>query len=77
MQLLFGPSEEIQAVTDLDIQTDFYMAALLAINDRPWIHGVISQGYYPAIAMHDASASIHGKPAEELIKLWYPQFLGN
>lgn len=74
--LLYGPSQQIQAVTDLNIQTEFYLAALEAINERPWIHGVISQGYYPAIEMHDPSASIHGKPAEDLLATWYLDFLG-
>ena len=74
--LLFGPPQGIQAVTDLDIQSDFYLAALQAVNTRPWIQGIISQGYYPAIEMHDGSASIHGKPAEALVSIWYAQFLG-
>jgi hypothetical protein len=74
--LLSGPSRGIQAVTDLDIQSEFYLAALQTVNTRPWIQGIISQGYYPAIEMHDGSASIHGKPAEALVSSWFTQFLG-
>ena len=76
VSLLYGPSQQIQAVTDLDIQTEFYLAALEAVNTRPWFHGVVTQGYYPAIEMYDPSASIHGKPAEDILSSWYLQFLG-
>jgi hypothetical protein len=74
--LLYGPSEQTQAATDLDAQTEFYINALTALDERLWIDGVISQGYYPAIQMHDPSASIHGKPAEEIVIQWFQRFLG-
>jgi len=74
--LVYGPTEQIQAVTDLDSQAEFYLSMFLAIQERGWVEGVISQGYYPALEMHDPSASIHGKPSEDLLVDWYLQFLG-
>ena len=74
--LVYGPTEQIQAVTDLDSQSEFYQALFEAVQERSWVDGVISQGYYPALEMHDPSASIHGKPAKDILIEWYFQFLG-
>lgn len=60
---------------DLQAQVDCYQAALSAANSRDWISGFISTGYYPAATLRDASASVYGKPASELLGLWYPQMV--
>jgi hypothetical protein len=60
---------------DLQAQVDCYQTALSAANTRDWISGFISAGYYPAVALRDASASVYGKPASELLGLWFPQML--
>jgi hypothetical protein len=57
---------------DMQTQVDCYQRLLAAANGRDWISGFVSLGYYPAAAMHDASPSVRGKPAEDLLKAWYP-----
>ena len=64
------------ASLDLSEQVDIYNAALNAINGREWIVGFISRGYYPPVAVQDLSASIHGKPAADVLWYWFPRMLG-
>ncbi len=71
------PNEDIPSVRlDLQTQTNVYEALLTAINTRPWIDGIISRGYYPPAMLQDKSASVHGKPAADLLWYWYPRLLG-
>lgn len=73
---LSRPNEDIPSISlDLEEQADIYNALLNVANDRDWISGFISQGYYPPAALQDKSTSIHGKPAEEIIKTWFPQLI--
>lgn len=60
----------------LEEQAYAYNAALSAINQRSWITGIISTGYYPPAELRDLSFSVRGKPAEEVLWYWYPQMLG-
>jgi hypothetical protein len=62
---------------DLDEQMMVYNATLTAINERDWIDGVVSRGYYPPAALQDKSASIHGKPSSDLLRSWYTFFQQN
>jgi hypothetical protein len=62
---------------DLTIQTELYQAILTAINDFPWISGVISNGFNGLVAVQDATSSIRGKPAADVLWYWYPRLLGN
>ncbi len=64
------------ASLDLSEQVDIYNAALNAINGREWIVGFVSRGYYPPVAVQDLSASIHGKPAADVLWYWFPRMLG-
>lgn len=75
--LLVGPSVENPAMTDLQAQADYYRAFIDAVEQRSWIDGVISQGYYPTNQIHDTSANIHGKPAESIYESWISLLLGN
>ncbi len=61
---------------DLQGQLDLYDAMLTAINTRPWVGGVVSRGYYPPAALQDKSASVHGKPAADLLWYWFPRLTG-
>jgi hypothetical protein len=61
---------------DLDSQESVYEAMLNAINSRNWISGLVSRGYYPPTILLDKSASVHGKPAADLLWYWFPRFLG-
>jgi hypothetical protein len=68
------PAETDQKI-DLLEQADIYNAALIAINERDWIDGFISQGYYPPVLLQDHSASIYGKPASDILWYWFPRIL--
>jgi hypothetical protein len=72
------PKDDISSV-DLDIQqqADIYEAIFNAINSRPWVNGLISRGYFMPVALQDKSASVHGKPAADLLWYWFPRLLGN
>lgn len=55
-------------VLDLQEQADAYSAVLQAVEEREWLVGVISRGYYPPAILQDKSTSINGKPAAEVLK---------
>jgi hypothetical protein len=61
---------------DLAGQENIYEAMLIAINTRPWVGGLVSRGYYLPAALQDKSASIHGKPAADLLWYWFPRLTG-
>ena len=56
-------------------QAKAYDAVLAAINQFDWISGAASRGYYAPAILHDKSTSVHGKPAEDVLRSWYIQFL--
>ncbi len=60
---------------DMKSQSLAYDSVLTAINSQDWIDGVISSGYYPPTVLHDKSTSIHGKPAEGVLRSWYTTLL--
>jgi hypothetical protein len=72
---LFQPGNT-QVPVNLQAQADVYQALLMAVNERPWVSGFVSRGYYLPVVLQDASASVHGKPASDLLWYWYPRFLG-
>ena len=65
------------APVNLALQSDIYEAMLTAINQRQWVGGIVSRGYYPPTILQDKSASIHGKPAADILWYWYPRLLGS
>jgi Glycoside Hydrolase Family 113/Carboxypeptidase regulatory-like domain len=75
METTLQPGNTAAAV-NLQTQADIYQALLAAINERAWVSGFVSRGYYPPAVLHDASASIHGKPAADFLWYWFPRFLG-
>lgn len=60
---------------DMTAQAQAYDAVLAAINAQDWIDGVVSSGYYPPTVLHDKSTSVHGKPAEGVLRSWYTRYL--
>jgi hypothetical protein len=56
-------------------QAKAYDAVLAAVNQVDWIDGVVSRGYYIPAILQDKSISIHGKPAENVLRYWFNQFL--
>jgi hypothetical protein len=57
-------------------QADAYSAVLSALNQRSWIAGFFAEGYYPPVELRDASVSVRGKPAFDVLWYWYPRFFG-
>ncbi|GAP10842.1 hypothetical protein BECAL_02018 [Bellilinea caldifistulae] len=78
LETFFPPLSPTEQFTpDLQLQADSYSALLSAINERSWIDGVVSQGFYPPAAIQDASSSIHGKPASDVLWYWFLGWSGN
>lgn len=72
------PNADLSTVSlDLQQQADIYDAVFNAVNARSWVSGVISRGYFVPATLQDKSASIHGKPASDLVWYWFPRLLGN
>ena len=72
------PNPDITTISlDLQQQFDIYDTFLNAVNGRTWVSGVVSRGYFPPAALQDKSASVHGKPAADLLWFWFPRLLGN
>jgi len=61
---------------NLQEQAQAYQSILLALNESEWIAGFISRGYFPPAALQDESSSVHGKPASDVLKYWFPRLLG-
>jgi hypothetical protein len=76
-EALSRPNPDTGTVSlDLQGQANLYEALLTAVNGRPWISGFVSRGYYPPAALQDKSASVHGKPAADILWYWFPRMLG-
>lgn len=72
------PNADLSTVSlDLQQQADIYDAVFNAVNARSWVSGVVSRGYFVPVTLQDKSASIHGKPASDLVWYWFPRLLGN
>lgn len=74
---LSRPNADIALVSlNLQTQADIYEAMLAAVNARSWVSGFVSRGYFMPVALQDKSASIHSKPAADILWYWYPRLLG-
>ncbi len=72
--ILSQPNPDLpNASVNLQQQVDIYNAVFAAINQRSWISGVVSRGYYPPVALQDKSNSVHGKPATDVLWYWFPR----
>jgi Glycoside Hydrolase Family 113 len=75
IQLLYNQSMILGAYypsgTDLQSQVDQYTALLNVVNQRSWIEGFVTRGYYPPTVLQDESASVHGKPAGQVLAYWF------
>ena len=56
---------------NLALQASVYDLMLNAINQRDWVSGFISRGYYQPVKLQDQTSSVHGKPASEVIEQWF------
>lgn len=76
-QELNPSTEDIKSLNrDVQLQSDIYEAILTAINERAWVAGFVSRGYYPPTILQDKSASVRGKPAADVLWYWFPRLLG-
>jgi hypothetical protein len=74
---LSRPYPDIPSATiDLQGQANLYQAMLQAINQRTWIGGFVSRGYYPAVSLMDKSSSIRSKMTADLLWYWFPRMTG-
>lgn len=72
------PNADLSRVSlNTQLQLDIYDALFNAINARSWVSGFVSRGYFEPVALQDKSASVHGKPAADLLWYWFPRLLGN
>lgn len=70
------PYQDIPDVgIDLEDQLSAYQALLLAVNQREWIDGFISLGFYSPAELQDKSASIYGKPTQTELGEWFKGFI--
>ncbi|MDY6868085.1 MAG: hypothetical protein SVT56_09300, partial [Chloroflexota bacterium] len=68
---LFLPDETSTLSVDLDEQSLIYNAVMPIIASREWITGLTIRGVDPTISLQDASSSIIGKPAWDIIHYWF------
>jgi hypothetical protein len=75
IQLLYNQSLILGAYlpsgTDLQAQADQYNALVNLVNQRDWIDGFVTRGYYQPTVLQDESASVHGKPASQVLTYWF------
>jgi hypothetical protein len=64
---LYKNSSHETLPVDVDEQADVYRAILQEVAARPWVLGIVSQGLNPAVAVQDASSSVLGKPAMQVL----------
>lgn len=60
---------------DLQAQAWAVNALLLAAQSQPQLGGVSVRGYDPGPVLHDKSASVRGKPAEDIVRYWFAQLV--
>jgi hypothetical protein len=71
-----GAEVDADLSVDLEGQAQALNAVLLEAVQREEITGFYARGFNPAIAMLDKSASVHGKPAMDVLGALYPTITG-
>jgi hypothetical protein len=61
---------------DLGEQAQAMNAVLMEATQRPGIQGFTARRYNPVVALQDKSASVHGKPASDVLWYWYQRLTG-
>ena len=69
-----SPTAQDVAV-DLATQQKAYFVLLKAAAKAKYLGGVVSADFYPPIPLQDPSASVHGKPAQEMLARWFKAVL--
>jgi hypothetical protein len=71
-EVLSRPNDDFPDIPlDLIEQADIYQALLNVTNERQWINGFVTGGFYPPAKLQDKSTSVHGKPAQDLLQKWF------
>lgn len=73
---MLADSPALEFGIDTEGQAMVYKAMLLAINQRDDIEGFFSRGFDGSVLTSDASSSIYGKEAFDLLLYWYPRWMG-
>ena len=73
----FGAEVDLDLEVDLIAQAEAINAVLLGAYSRTEITGFYVRGFNPTAMLHDKSASIYGKPAQDLLQYFYPRITGN
>lgn len=58
---------------DFQVQQDIYLSFISVIDQRNWINGLVTRGYYSPVGLRDISTSIRDKPAEAILQYWFQQ----
>ena len=70
--VLDQPTGRIAGVSiDMEEQAVIYEAVLESVNQKDWVSGFVSRGYYPPVGLEDYSSSIRMKPAEDIVSYWF------
>lgn len=67
----FTCSNLINGSIDVAEQADVYQAILKTSVSRPWIYGLVSTGFNPAVAVQDGSPSVNGKTSFQVLSYYF------
>ncbi len=73
---LLPPQGLNRAYLDLEAQWKGLQAALVALNGKNWLQGVVVFAWYPPVEAQEPSESIHGKPAQQVVTQWFQGWRG-
>lgn len=76
---IFASGREVDPDLGVDLiaQAEAINAVLLGAYTRAEINGFYVRGFNPTARLHDKSASVYGKPAQNLLQYFYPRITGN
>ena len=72
-----GSEVDPDLAVDLLAQTEAINAVILGAFARDEITGFYVRGFNPTARLYDKSASVYGKPAQNLLEYFYPRITGN
>lgn len=70
------PGVDIEGVSmDLQEQADIYSAVIAQFSQQTWVQGIIGLDYFPSVGLSDESTSSRGKPAEQVMNIYFHTLL--
>jgi hypothetical protein len=76
-EFIAGADADPDLAVEMLEQANAINAMFLAGHDRPGITGYLINGYNPSAVLWDKSTSIYGKPAEDVLRYWFPRLRGS